>query len=39
MILTDAVGLHIMRMRKAKVCWSTDFHTGLTGVPLVIDLV
>ncbi len=34
--LTDAVGLHVMNMRKAGSCWSTDFHLGLTGVPLVI---
>ncbi len=34
--LTDAVGLHIMRSREVKCCWSTDFHLGLTGVPLVI---
>jgi predicted nucleic acid-binding protein len=34
--LTDAVGLHYMRVRKTKTCWSTDFHLGLTGVPLVI---
>lgn len=35
--LTDALGLHIMRTRKIKQCWSTDFHLGLTGVPLVIN--
>jgi predicted nucleic acid-binding protein len=34
--LTDGVGLHIMRARKTKSCWSTDFHLGLTSVPLVI---
>jgi predicted nucleic acid-binding protein len=34
--LTDAVGLQMMRNRKIKSCWSTDFHLGLTGVPLVI---
>jgi predicted nucleic acid-binding protein len=34
--LTDAVGLHYLRERKIKNCWSTDFHLGLTGVPLVI---
>jgi predicted nucleic acid-binding protein len=34
--LTDAVGLHIMRARRVARCWSTDFHLGLTGVPLVI---
>jgi predicted nucleic acid-binding protein len=35
--LTDAVGLHLMRARKMQSCWSTDFHLGLTGVPLVIN--
>lgn len=34
--LTDAVGLHVMEARKVGQCWSTDFHLGLTGVPLVI---
>ena len=34
--LTDAVGLHIMQERAVSGCWSTDFHLGLTGVPLVI---
>jgi predicted nucleic acid-binding protein len=36
--LADAVGLHVLRTRKIKNCWSTDFHLGLTGVPLVIHL-
>jgi len=35
--LTDAVGLHLMRSRRIKKCWSTDFHLRLTGVPLAID--
>ncbi len=35
--LADAVGLHLMQDRKLTVCWSTDFHLGLTGVPLVIN--
>lgn len=35
--LADAVGLHVMRERKIKSCWSTDFHLRLAGVPLVID--
>lgn len=35
--LVDAVGLHIMHARKIGICWSTDFHLSLTGVPLVID--
>lgn len=34
--LTDAVGLHLMEARGIESCWSTDFHLGLTGVPLVI---
>lgn len=35
--LTDAVGLYLMQQRKINKCWSTDFHLGLTGVPLVIN--
>ena len=34
--MTDAVGLHLMSSRDIRSCWSTDFHLGLTGVPLVI---
>ncbi|HVT58727.1 MAG TPA: hypothetical protein VHR45_10015 [Thermoanaerobaculia bacterium] len=34
--LVDAVGLHVMTERGTRSCWSTDFHLGLTGVPLVI---
>jgi predicted nucleic acid-binding protein len=34
--LVDAVGLRMMTDRRIKSCWSTDFHMGLTGVPLVI---
>jgi len=34
--LTDATGLHLMKFRRIRICWSTDFHLGLTGVPLVI---
>jgi predicted nucleic acid-binding protein len=34
--LVDAVGLHLMASRRAASCWSTDFHLGVTGVPLVI---
>jgi predicted nucleic acid-binding protein len=33
---TDAAGLHVMKARRIRTCWSTDFHLGLTGVPLVI---
>ena len=35
--ITDAVGLALMREKKLGICWSTDFHLGLTGVPLVIE--
>jgi len=35
--LADGVGLHLMKERRTKICWSTDFHLRLTGVPLVID--
>jgi predicted nucleic acid-binding protein len=34
--LVDAVGLALMKARRLKVCWSTDRHMGLTGVPLII---
>jgi len=34
--LVDAVGLHVMAARRIRTCWSTDFHLGLTKVPLVI---
>ena len=37
--LTDAVGLHVMDSRGIETCWSTDFHLGLTGVPLVIHQI
>jgi predicted nucleic acid-binding protein len=36
--LADAVGLHLMKVQRLRSCWSTDFHLGLTGVPLVIDM-
>ena len=35
--LTDAVGLHVMKARNIAICWSTDCHLGLTGVPLVVN--
>jgi predicted nucleic acid-binding protein len=35
--LTDALGLHVMRDRKIRSCWSTDHHLGLGGVLLLID--
>lgn len=34
--LVDAVGLYVMRIQRLKMCWSTDFHMGLTGIPLAI---
>jgi hypothetical protein len=34
--LTDAAGLHLMASRRIQICWSTDFHLGITKVPLVI---
>lgn len=34
--LADAVGLSLMKSRGCRSCWSTDFHLGLLGVPLVI---
>ena len=34
--VVDAVGLHLMKERKIRVCWSTDFHLGLTGADLLI---
>lgn len=37
--LADAVGISVMKERKTRACWSTDFHLGLSGVPLVIDEV
>lgn len=36
--LADAMGLHLMDTRGIEVCWSTDFHLGLTGVALVIHI-
>jgi hypothetical protein len=35
--MTDAVGLHLMKVHRIRVCWSTDFHLALTGVSLVIN--
>ncbi len=34
--LTDAAGLHVMKARGIRTCWSTDRHLGLTGASLVI---
>ena len=36
--LADTVGLHTMASRRINECWSTDFHLGLTGVPLVVHV-
>jgi len=36
--LADGVGLYLMKERRIKQCWSTDFRLRLTGVPLVIGL-
>lgn len=35
--IADAVGLHVMKALAIRSCWSTDFHLGLTGVPLAVD--
>ena len=34
--LADAHGLVVMKQRRTEVCWSTDRHMSLTGVPLAI---
>jgi predicted nucleic acid-binding protein len=34
--LADAAGLYLMKSRRIRLCWSTDFHLSLMGVPLVI---
>ena len=34
--LADALGLHLMEVFNVSISWSTDFHLGLTGIPLVI---
>ena len=34
--LVDARGLHVMKAQRVATCWSTDFHLGMTGVPLAI---
>ena len=35
--MTDAVGLHVMRAHRVRLCWSTDLHLTIMGVPLVIN--
>jgi predicted nucleic acid-binding protein len=37
--LTDAVGLHVMQVRRLRSCWSTDRHMSLAGATLAIDEV
>ncbi len=34
--LTDALGLWVMETHDIQQCWSTDYHLGLSGVPLII---
>lgn len=34
--LVDALGLQLLGSGRFASCWSTDFHLGLAGVPLVI---
>ena len=36
--LTDAAGLYLMNRHKIRSCWSTDFHLGIAGASLVIDI-
>jgi len=34
--LADAHGIAVMQARRSAVCWSTDRHLGLAGVPLAM---
>lgn len=34
--LADAVGLHVMRRRRIRLCWSADRHLTLSGAALVV---
>ncbi|MCB1173666.1 MAG: type II toxin-antitoxin system VapC family toxin [Leptospiraceae bacterium] len=34
--IADACGLYLMETKKIRICWSTDHHLGITGVPLAI---
>jgi predicted nucleic acid-binding protein len=34
--VTDAVGLHVMKERRIRVCWSTGLHVALTGAKVII---
>lgn len=36
--LADACGLALMDRQKIRMCWSTDFHLGLTGATLAIHV-
>ena len=35
--IADALGLHLMEAHRIGACWSTDFHLGITGVPLAVN--
>ena len=35
--LTDAIGLHVMRVHRITRCWSTDRHLALAGASLATD--
>jgi predicted nucleic acid-binding protein len=35
--ITDALGIHLIKAQRIRVCWSTDFHLRLGGATLVID--
>jgi predicted nucleic acid-binding protein len=37
--LADSHGLAIMKQHRVTLCWSTDRHLGLTGVPLAIQIL
>ena len=37
--LTDALGLYLMKKRKIEICWSTDRHLTITGIPLIIHKI
>jgi len=36
--LVDATGLALMSARRIRSCWSTDFHLGLTSIPLIVHV-
>jgi len=37
--LTDAVGLHLMASQPIANCWSTDRHLGISGIPVIINII